>query len=448
MDGNNENNLGKVSDSAFVEEFSEKIAMESGKTKDDRFDDDVDNNKNDENEENNAHLNILDLPPEMILRIFIHVDIRTIFKQVILACKAFRRILTTEGVWKSIFSLKWERMRIAKDYAYVNDWKDVYFTYDDIHSVWKRKDKFSLKCKRMTHHMGALDAVHVMPCGDFAVAGSRDRSATIWDIRDFVASNDATEEPKQVALLSGFEGWVWAVTSNPGKGNEVITGAFDKKVKIWDLTRNGELIETYNYHPAAVLDIVCCDGSLFTACWDSKIRIFDPRSNDVQKLCHHRRPVLSLIVQDNMIISNSEDKTICICDRRMVSSKQVQKINLENQALCLNSGQDQGLNYLRAGGKDGTMNIFDTTDHVFTQLDSLHLWDTLKVFKIGNFQGAVIACAVTGFFKAYTPDRGMSLLGTFHEHTHDISSIHSRSRIMATGSCDNTIGFWKFCETS
>ncbi len=160
-------------------------------------------NANDENGVDNNTLNILDLPPEIILRIFVHVDIRTVFKNLIVTCKTFHQILTTEGIWKSIFSIKWENTKITKDYDYVGDWKEVYLAYSDIHSYWKRKDKFRLECKRMIGHYGSIDAVHVMPGGRYAVSGSRDRSAIVWDMQEFEHGNEGNENIVQTATLTG-----------------------------------------------------------------------------------------------------------------------------------------------------------------------------------------------------------------------------------------------------
>ena len=157
------------------------------------------------NEQDFSGLNILELPPEMILRIFIHVDIRTIFKTVILTCKAFHQILTATDIWKTIFALKWEQTKIHKDYEYIKTWRDVYFAYDDINNFWTRKDKWALQCKKVQGHSATVDAVHIMPGLNFAVSGSRDRSAVVWDIRDFLQGDEKDEEIKEAVTLLGHK---------------------------------------------------------------------------------------------------------------------------------------------------------------------------------------------------------------------------------------------------
>ncbi len=227
----------------------------------------------------------------------------------------------------------------------------------------------------------------------------------------------------------------------------MITGSWDNKIKIWDLERNGENTQTYKYHRTAILDAVVHDGLIYTGSYGKKIRIFDPRSQDTQILTHHKGPVLNIIVDDNMIISNSEDKTIGVFDRRMTSSKPkaVLSVPCGGRVTCMNLAHEQGFNYLRAGVANGTFSIFDTTNQVFTHLESFK-WDTTKVLKFTNFYGAFMACAPGGVLKVYSPDRRRLLLDSFQKHDHDISSVHNRNGIMVTGSCDDTVGFWKFCE--
>ena len=238
---------------------------------------------------------------------------------------------------------------------------------------------------------------------------------------------------------------MWSVASDIQRPYEVITSSWDQKIKIWDLNRNGENTETYKYHPAAVLALSAQEDLLYTGCYDKIVRIFDPKSNGVQEVTKHKGPVLSLIIDKDMIISGSEDKTIHICDRRMMT-KTVTSINVGSRVLCMNLAHEQGFSYLRAGSLNGKLQTYDTSDQSFVLLDSHQLWEGHKVQKLENFHGAFIACSSTEDFRAYTPDRELKLLQTYHEHSNDISSAHSRNDVFVTGNCDDAIGFWKFNE--
>lgn len=54
------------------------------------------------------YVNILDLPAEVILKIFSYVNIRMLFKNVILTCKYFHKILAAPGLWETLFALKFK----------------------------------------------------------------------------------------------------------------------------------------------------------------------------------------------------------------------------------------------------------------------------------------------------------------------------------------------------
>lgn len=150
-------------------------------------------------------LNILDLPPEILLRIFIHIDIRTIFKTVILTCKRFHEILSEEDIWKTFFYLKWQNTKLARDHEYVNNWKDVYFSFDDINNFWMQPVKWSLDHKQVYGHSAPIDAVHIMPGSKFALSGSRDRTVAVWDIENFAHGEDKVKEIKEVISLAGHK---------------------------------------------------------------------------------------------------------------------------------------------------------------------------------------------------------------------------------------------------
>ena len=149
-------------------------------------------------------LNILDLPPEMLLRIFVHIDVRAIFKTVILVCKRFHEILSEKDIWKTLFNLKWQSTKLAKDYEYISSWQDVYFAYDDIKNYWVQKNKWMLDCKKLDGHAAEVDAVHIMPGLNSAVSGSRDGNVIVWDIGGF-AHGMEIDAIKETTSLTGHK---------------------------------------------------------------------------------------------------------------------------------------------------------------------------------------------------------------------------------------------------
>lgn len=238
---------------------------------------------------------------------------------------------------------------------------------------------------------------------------------------------------------------MWSIGAEVATPNIVVTASWDKSVRIWDLAREGENVNTLEYHPAAVLNLVCKDGLYFTGCYDKMIRAFDPLSgNIVFKSRHHSRPVVSLIVTDQFIFTGSEDKSIGIYDLRM--NKLLSRISTDTPVMCMNTGREQGFNYLRAGGKCGSFYVYTMTADRFTLLNATDLWSDYKLTQLCNFQGAVAACSQDGSVRFYTPDRRMRLLEKRSEHFGDVASAHVRNGVLATGSSDNSIVLWKFYD--
>ena len=116
---------------------------------------------------------ILDLPPEVLLNIFSLIDMRTLYNVVILTCKRFHELLTVDGIWKTLFALKWKEHDIVDDLEYIRAWSDVCFSYEDIDQYWKNREnhKIKLKSTRLLGHYASVDAVHISNCGNICVSG-------------------------------------------------------------------------------------------------------------------------------------------------------------------------------------------------------------------------------------------------------------------------------------
>ena len=121
------------------------------------------------------YVNILDLPAEVILKIFSYVNVRLLFKNVILTCKYFHKILAGPGLWETLFALKFKEYSIVQDLPYINSLCDVCFTFEDVECYWrcrKQKNVFKLKTKKLVGHYAAVDAVHVVKQANLCVSGN------------------------------------------------------------------------------------------------------------------------------------------------------------------------------------------------------------------------------------------------------------------------------------
>lgn len=122
--------------------------------------------------EENSELNVLELPPEILLKIFCFIDVRTLYGIVILTCKHFHDVLTGEGIWKTLFAMKWKEHSVVNDLSFINSWSDMYVTFEDIDHFWKRGNyQKKIKTKKLAGHYGIVDAVYIMPSREVFVSG-------------------------------------------------------------------------------------------------------------------------------------------------------------------------------------------------------------------------------------------------------------------------------------
>jgi len=183
----------------------------------------------------------------------------------------------------------------------------------------------------------------------------------------------------------------------------VVTTSWDKKVKHWDL-ETLDLLNTYHYHPSPILCLCYEEQVLTTGCYDKIVRRFDMRSGEVVlEVSAHKRSVLSLQI-----------------------------------------------NYLRVGGKNGSMYVYDISNGSrFTMLNTFDLWsEQKKVTDICNFRGGMMACSEGGSVRAYTPDRSCTFIKKFDDvhNQMGVTSCCSHGDLMLTGGEDCSVFVWKFLD--
>ena len=122
---------------------------------------------------------ILELPPEVLLNIFRFINVRHLFGVVIRTCKSFHQILTSDGIWKTLFALKWEENDIVKDLQFINSWESLYISYEDIENFWTSNSENQLKKKALYGHYGVVDSVFIHPTKDVFVSGKFCKSCII-----------------------------------------------------------------------------------------------------------------------------------------------------------------------------------------------------------------------------------------------------------------------------
>lgn len=133
----------------------------------------------------------------------------------------------------------------------------------------------------LSGHSEAVYAVAFGPANTFVVTGSFDKTLKIWDAKS----------GKETKTLTGHQGLVLAVSVTPD-GSHVTSGGADNKAKVWN-SKTGKSIRDLN-HPELV-DAVAYDPvgkRLATGCHDGQLRIWDLAVKDGQPktIAAHRTP--------------------------------------------------------------------------------------------------------------------------------------------------------------
>ncbi|KAK3755305.1 hypothetical protein QZH41_014611 [Actinostola sp. cb2023] len=387
---------------------------------------------------------LMELPPELILLIFSYINARLTLTVLCQVCKFFNQLLSSEATWKTRFGKRWPKRDKKEDYNYVISWKRVCVDHEDMDRFWQNPesnfDFFQLK-----KHFAPVDAAIVMAGGRLCASGSRDRSIGIWDLSSLKEKGD--EDRALVNHLDGHRGWVWCLASDPRGSSRICSGSWDKSIKIWDLESRNVEMATIREHRAAVLCLDWQHDVLTTGCYDKHVRMFDLRENRlVLYLKYHTRPVLSLSVDDKYIITGSEDQTLCIYDRRAAGVYKV--VQMESPAFSICRSSSTGYNYLRAGGRNGRIYLFDTTADSFEALQPTTNTDTPaeltgKICGLCHHGGAIIAASSDRSIKVLEPSRVLTKILSLEYHTGDVASVHSSSGILASASSDLSVGIWR-----
>jgi len=148
-------------------------------------------------------------------------------------------------------------------------------------SQWLVNGKILPTLPLITGHKGAVLDLQFNPFNDSLLATvSEDCTGKIWGIPDGGLRENMTE-PLQT--LNGHKRKVGTVKFNPIANNVLCTSSTDFAIKIWDIEKGNSVLSIDGQHA----DIIsACDwnenGSLLAStCKDKKLRIMDPRTQQV-----------------------------------------------------------------------------------------------------------------------------------------------------------------------
>ncbi|XP_046353585.1 F-box/WD repeat-containing protein 9-like [Haliotis rufescens] len=378
------------------------------------------------------NLTLDQLPPELLIRICDFLDARVIHK-LQRVCRVFEELLSGDTYFKTRVSRRWPKKYPAVPVDNL-DWQEACAEREETHAAWTNQEAHLEHFTYNDYMFAAVDTVHLMKDGQILAAGSRDRYLTILDL----AKYDSTKEDskKDMEIFSDnkvHKGWIWSMDS---QDNILATGSWDTFIRLWDLQAGVAPADVFKCK-TAVLDLHLEHDLIIAAGYDKNLHLIDRRSGTITKKTYHRKPVLCVAVDDQFIITGSEDKTICIYDRR--ADKNYKRLELDTYPLDMSYGNNQ----LWYGDKQGFLHLMDTANGAFDLVEKYDVGHKGKLTGVVHTLGAVYTSSTDHTIKVLEPSRNPGVIATLTSHLDGVTGISYQNGVLASAGCDISVGIWR-----
>lgn len=382
------------------------------------------------------------IPTELLVLIFSYIPTKVLLRTVALVCKQFDDILKSDWYWKARHSLYGKHFPV--ELVGVNQWQIACAQSEVLAAACSRDPKEN--CLTLRGPTGFVDCVLILNPGlhgtsSLIAAGSRDGNIHLWRKRSEETPGRSMRSFTGT-VLSEHMGWVWSLASDPTSTSLLCSSGWDNKVLLWDVSA-GQRVEFIGSHKFAVLSLVFPESHvLMTGCFDKQIREFDLRNpiSLTTTLTGHKGPVLCLGSSGPYIFSASEDKTVCVWDRR--TQKRLQKVTHDSIITWLHYDHDI-LTVAKGNRPTGVVNIYSVTGG--------HL-DFLQDFKPGHSKPLTCVCHNLAMIVTSSQDGLVNLhswklsdkptLCLDNHKGNSISRIHWSGSTLAAGGGDMTVSLW------
>jgi len=381
------------------------------------------------------------LPAELLHHILQYLDARFILNVVSRISTYFGHITKDPATWRVRIAKRWPGQYPAL--AGEVPWSLACCRREEETSFWSRGDTkaglmapHSIACHNA--HYSCVDTIQIL--SDVVVSGSRDRGMNIWCL-------DAVLEGKEGPSLKcpdSHKGWVWA-TCKGSHANQLVSGSWDNTVKFWQVTPTS-MVETRRpiNLKVAVLAVDMEGEEVVAGTYDKKVVMMD-RREDHRKITYyksHAKPVLAVKATDKIILSLSEDRSVCIYDRR--ARKRMGRVTIPGSAfpLCFSLSH----NSLYVGDKGGSLHLLDPTNDRFDIVEEYRGLHSGKINSVVHGLGSVITASSDGDIKAFHPSRNLELMNTIkNPDCGEAAKIDYcvERQILATAFSNNSVKIWR-----
>ncbi|NXF90872.1 CORO6 protein, partial [Eubucco bourcierii] len=222
----------------------------------------------------------------------------------------------------------------------------------------------------VTGHTAPVLDIDWCPHNDNVIASaSEDTTVMVWQIPDYVPVRNITEP---VVTLEGHSKRVSIISWHPTARNVLLSAGCDNLVILWNVGTGEMLLVLDNMHTDLIYNVGWNrNGSLLvTTCKDKKVRIIDPRKQQIvaekEKPHDGTRPIRAIFVADGKIFttgfSKMSERQLGLWDLKNFEEPiALQEMDTSNGVLLPFYDSDSSIVYL-CGKGDSSIRYFEITD--------------------------------------------------------------------------------------
>jgi F-box/WD-40 domain protein MET30 len=201
-------------------------------------------------------------------------------------------------------------------------WKDVYSERLIVERNW-RNNKY--KTLTLQGHNDGVMCVQFCEILKIVITGSFDKTVRVWDL----------ETGKPLRTLTGHSRCVRALQFDDAK---LVTGAMDNTLKIWNY-QTGQCIRTLEGHTGGILSLHFDSRTMASGSTDHTIRVWNFEVGECCTLLGHTEWVNSVRIchEGTMLVSSSDDATIRLWDLQNRSCTRVYRGHVGQVQMALPS---------------------------------------------------------------------------------------------------------------
>ena len=284
-------------------------------------------------------------------------------------------------------------------------------------------------------HTWGVTSVAISPDGQFLVSGSFDKTVKVWELPSGALLHSLDDHSQGVG----------SVTISPN-GHNLASGSGIGKIRLWQLS-TGNLLYTLDGHSSSVLALAYSpDGrTLASSSEDGTIKLWNLETGELQyDLSGHSDRVWSVVFNPRspLLASSSYDGTIKLWNTK--TGKLLHTLHSNSRRVSSVAISPNG-KILASGSSNGTIQLWQlSTGKV---LRTLHRHYSAVQSIAFSPDGLILASSggsLDPTIKLWDIDTG-ELLSVLHGHSDTVHSlsISSDGKVLTSGSEDNTIKVWQ-----